>query len=93
MSVAMTVKAATTTPYTPIDPKVLSVVAAVTTKHWPGLPVVPKLMLGASDGIYLVHAGIPTYGVSGIFSDHGWCGVTAHADVNGLPRVVSARAS
>jgi acetylornithine deacetylase/succinyl-diaminopimelate desuccinylase-like protein len=63
------VKAATTTPYTPIDPKVLSVVAAATTKHWPGLPVVPKLMLGASDGIYLIHAGIPTYGVSGIFSD------------------------
>ncbi len=63
------VKAATTTPYTPIDPKVLSVISAVTTKHWPGLPVVPKLMLGASDGIYLVRAGIPTYGVSGIFSD------------------------
>jgi len=63
------VKAATTTPYTPIAPKVLSVVSATTTKHWPGLPVVPKLMLGASDGIYLVHAGIPTYGVSGIFSD------------------------
>jgi acetylornithine deacetylase/succinyl-diaminopimelate desuccinylase-like protein len=62
-------KAATVTPYTPIDPKVLSVVSAATTKHWPGLPVVPKLMLGASDGIYLVRAGIPTYGVSGIFSD------------------------
>jgi acetylornithine deacetylase/succinyl-diaminopimelate desuccinylase-like protein len=62
-------KAPTITPYTPIDPKVLSVVSAMTTKHWPGLPVVPKLMLGASDGIYLVHTGIPTYGVSGIFSD------------------------
>ena len=63
------VKAATTTPYTPIDPKVLAVVSAATTKSWPGLPVVPKMMLGASDGIYLVRAGIPTYGVSGIFSD------------------------
>ncbi len=57
------------TPLSPIDPKVLGLVSAVTTKHWPGLPVVPKLMLGASDGIYLVGAGIPTYGVSGIFSD------------------------
>jgi acetylornithine deacetylase/succinyl-diaminopimelate desuccinylase-like protein len=63
------VKAAIATPYTPIDPQVLSVISAVTTKHWPGLPVVPKLMLGASDGIHLIHAGIPTYGVSGIFSD------------------------
>ena len=63
------VKQATVTPYTPIDPKVLRVVSAVTIKHWPGLPVVPKLSLGASDGIYLIRAGIPTYGVSGIFSD------------------------
>jgi acetylornithine deacetylase/succinyl-diaminopimelate desuccinylase-like protein len=63
------VKPATVTPYTPIDPKVLSVVSAATTKHWAGLPVVPILMLGASDGIYLIRAGIPTYGVSGIFSD------------------------
>lgn len=63
------VKAATTVPYAPIDPAVLKVVAGVTSKHWPGLPVVPRLMLGASDGIYLIRAGIPTYGVSGIFSD------------------------
>ena len=26
-------------------------------------------MSGASDGIHLITAGIPTYGVSGIFSD------------------------
>jgi acetylornithine deacetylase/succinyl-diaminopimelate desuccinylase-like protein len=62
-------KAPVNTPYTPIEPKVLSVVSAATTKLWPGLPVVPQLMLGASDGIYLIHAGIPTYGVGGIFSD------------------------
>jgi len=62
-------KPPTLTPTTPMDPKVLSVVSAMTTKHWPGLPVVPKLMLGASDGIYLIRAGIPTYGVSGVFSD------------------------
>jgi acetylornithine deacetylase/succinyl-diaminopimelate desuccinylase-like protein len=63
------VKAAVNTPYTPIDPKVLSVVKAATTRNWPGLPVIPQLMLGASDGIYLIHAGIPTYGVGGIFGD------------------------
>ena len=56
--------------YTRSIRKVLSVVKAATTKNWPGLPVIPQqLMLGASDGIYLVRAGIPTYGVSGIFSD------------------------
>ena len=63
------VKAAINTPFTPIDPQVLSVVKAAVTKNWPGLPVIPELMLGASDGIYLIRAGIPTYGVSGIFND------------------------
>jgi acetylornithine deacetylase/succinyl-diaminopimelate desuccinylase-like protein len=63
------VKPATYTPHKPIDPKVLDAVSSVTTKHWPGLPVVPVLKLGASDGKYLIQAGIPTYGVSGIFSD------------------------
>jgi acetylornithine deacetylase/succinyl-diaminopimelate desuccinylase-like protein len=48
---------------------VLSVVSDVTGKHWPGLAVVPKLSLGASDGIYLIRGGIPAYGVSGIFRD------------------------
>ena len=48
----------------------LSVVSAATTKHWPGLPVIPQRMLGASDGIYLISTpAIPTYGVGGIFGD------------------------
>ena len=63
------VKGVTTVPYTPIDPKVLSAVSAVTEEHWPGLPVVPKMSLGATDGIYLIRAGIPAYGLSGIFRD------------------------
>ena len=36
---------------------------------WPGIPVVPTLEPGASDGQYLNSAGIPTYGVTGIFAD------------------------
>jgi acetylornithine deacetylase/succinyl-diaminopimelate desuccinylase-like protein len=63
------VKGVTTVPYTPIDPKVMSAVSAVTEKHWPGLPVVPKMSLGATDSIYLIRGGIPAYGVSGIFRD------------------------
>lgn len=63
------VKNVTTVPYTPIEPKVLSAVSAVTEKHWLGLPVVPKMSLGATDSIYLIRGGIPAYGVSGIFRD------------------------
>ena len=33
------------------------------------MPVVPTMSTGATDGAYLRVAGIPTYGVSGIFGD------------------------
>jgi acetylornithine deacetylase/succinyl-diaminopimelate desuccinylase-like protein len=33
---------------------------------WPGVPIVPTMADGASDGIYTNAAGMPTYGVSGI---------------------------
>jgi acetylornithine deacetylase/succinyl-diaminopimelate desuccinylase-like protein len=34
---------------------------------WPGLPVVPTMSTGASDGRYLRIAGIPTYGIACMF--------------------------
>jgi hypothetical protein len=36
---------------------------------WPGVPVVPVMEAGATDSTALNAVGIPTYGVSGIFSD------------------------
>src|SRR5262249_25082822 len=35
---------------------------------WPGIPVIPVMSAGATDGRYLSVAGIPTYGVSGRFA-------------------------
>jgi acetylornithine deacetylase/succinyl-diaminopimelate desuccinylase-like protein len=35
----------------------------------PGVPVVPQMETGATDGAFLRAAGIPTYGVSGVFID------------------------
>jgi acetylornithine deacetylase/succinyl-diaminopimelate desuccinylase-like protein len=55
--------------YVPMNQKVLGAVTSMTAKHWPGLPVIPTMSTGASDGVYLNVAGIPTYGVSGIFGD------------------------
>ena len=42
---------------------------STTEKLWPGIPVMPVMDTGASDGIYLINGGMPTYGVSGIFTD------------------------
>ena len=36
---------------------------------WPGVPVVPVMETGATDGAYLRAAGIPTYGISGVWMD------------------------
>jgi acetylornithine deacetylase/succinyl-diaminopimelate desuccinylase-like protein len=60
---------AKTSRYVPMNKTVLGAITADTTKHWPGLPVVPEMATGASDGVYLNVAGIPTYAVSGIFGD------------------------
>jgi hypothetical protein len=34
---------------------------------WPGVPIVPTMSTGATDGKYLRIAGIPTYGIACIF--------------------------
>ena len=33
------------------------------------MPVIPTMSTGATDSLYLRNAGIPVYGVSGIFAD------------------------
>ena len=36
---------------------------------WPGVATVPTMVMGATDGMYLRAAGIPTYGVQGFFTE------------------------
>jgi acetylornithine deacetylase/succinyl-diaminopimelate desuccinylase-like protein len=36
---------------------------------WPGIPVLPGMSTGASDGVYTNGAGMPTYGISGVAYD------------------------
>jgi acetylornithine deacetylase/succinyl-diaminopimelate desuccinylase-like protein len=53
----------------PLLPEVMGPIEKITGEMWPGVPVVPTMSTGATDGLYLRNAGIPTYGVSGIFGD------------------------
>jgi len=41
----------------------------LTGKFWPGVPVVPSMLAGATDGRFLRNIGIPTFGHSGLASD------------------------
>jgi len=56
-------------PLSPLRKDVLNIVEKLTTSMWPGVTVTPIMSTGASDGRYLRQAGIPVYGVSGIFAD------------------------
>jgi acetylornithine deacetylase/succinyl-diaminopimelate desuccinylase-like protein len=56
-------------PPSPLSPEVIGAVEKVTAEMWPGLPVVPTMSSGATDSRYFRNAGVPAYGVSGIFHD------------------------
>jgi acetylornithine deacetylase/succinyl-diaminopimelate desuccinylase-like protein len=56
-------------PASAMRPDVMEAVSGVTKELWPGVPTVPIMVMGATDGAYLRAAGIPTYGVQGFFFD------------------------
>lgn len=53
----------------PLTPEILGPIEAVAHTLWPGIPVIPALEPAASDAQFLNPAGIPTYGVTGLFTD------------------------
>jgi acetylornithine deacetylase/succinyl-diaminopimelate desuccinylase-like protein len=53
----------------PLTPRILKPVEELAHAMWPGIPVVPALEPGASDAQFLNPAGIPTYGITGLFTD------------------------
>jgi acetylornithine deacetylase/succinyl-diaminopimelate desuccinylase-like protein len=56
-------------PPSPLSPEIMEAVEQTTAEVWPGVPVIPVMETGATDGKYFRRAGIPTYGVSGVFLD------------------------
>ena len=53
----------------PLGADILGPVRAVADTIWPGVAIVPTMSTGATDGRYLNAAGVPTYGISGMFHD------------------------
>jgi acetylornithine deacetylase/succinyl-diaminopimelate desuccinylase-like protein len=53
----------------PLTREILTPIETVSEQMWPGLPVLPFMVAGGTDGRFLTPAGIPTYGVSGMFKD------------------------
>lgn len=53
----------TISPASPLNQELLHALETLVGQMWPGVPVVPMMATGATDGAYLRRAGIPTYGV------------------------------
>lgn len=65
----------TVSPPPPLTPAIMGPIEKEAAKLWPGVPVVPILLTGATDGVHTNAAGIPTYGVSGLFGSSDGDGI------------------
>ena len=56
-------------PVPALSPQIMEPIKKVAAGLWPGVPIIPTMSPGATDGRFLNAAGIPTYGLSGMFHD------------------------
>lgn len=70
----------------PLSPKVFGPAEKLAAKHFPGVPMIPVMSTGGTDAPYLSLAGIPTYGMPGIFQQLEGSGV------HGLNERISVKA-
>jgi acetylornithine deacetylase/succinyl-diaminopimelate desuccinylase-like protein len=71
----------------PLTPQILGPLEKLVAQFWPGVPVVPVLQPGATDGEFLNAAGIPTYGIEAVFIGPdlgGIHGLNEHVGVRSL---------
>jgi acetylornithine deacetylase/succinyl-diaminopimelate desuccinylase-like protein len=50
----------------PLRADLMTLLDRLAGQYFPGAPVIPSMALGASDGLYLRNAGIPTYSLSAV---------------------------
>ncbi len=58
-----------------LDPKITGPMKTIAAKYFPGVPLLPLMSTGATDGIFLEAIGIPVYGAPGVFVDSDMSGV------------------
>lgn len=59
----------TAAPASPVRADLFAIVERITGSLWPGVPVVPVMDPWSTDGAHLRRAGVPVYGVSGVYFD------------------------
>ena len=54
-------------PASPLRPDLFAAIESSVNAIWGAIPIVPIMETGATDGLYIRNAGIPVYGLNGIF--------------------------
>jgi acetylornithine deacetylase/succinyl-diaminopimelate desuccinylase-like protein len=71
----------------PLNPKIVGPAEKLVAKYYPGVPLVPSMSTGATDGRHLEGIGIPVYGPPGLFGDpdgNGVHGLNEHEAVRAV---------
>ena len=71
----------------PLSPKIVGPAEKLVAKYYPGVPLVPSMSTGATDGRHLEGIGIPVYGPPGLFGDpdgNGVHGLNEHEAVRAV---------
>ncbi len=71
----------------PMDPALIGPMEKLAAKYFPGVPVIPTMSTGATDGVYTGGAGIPTYGVPSAWGDpdgNGVHGLNERIEIKGV---------
>jgi acetylornithine deacetylase/succinyl-diaminopimelate desuccinylase-like protein len=63
------VKPAKPSPPSPLSAEIVTAIQQAKDKLWPGIPIVPIMEAGATDGLSFRQIGIPTYGITGTAVD------------------------
>ena len=58
-------------PPSPLTPAILGRVSTVVVEVFGGIALIPIMSTGATDGLFIRNAGIPTYGFSALAEDPG----------------------
>jgi acetylornithine deacetylase/succinyl-diaminopimelate desuccinylase-like protein len=90
--VAVTAKGtAVLSPPSAINPEVMQTITQLSNEMWPGVPLNAAMSGGYTDSRWLRNAGIPAYGVSGLFTDPGNNGVHGRNEQVGAKELLDSK--
>jgi len=92
VKVTMMETRAEASPPPPLSSKIMGPFEKLSAQYFPGVPVLPILQAGATDGVYLNGVGIPTYGMLPIFVGPDLGGIHGLNEYINVQSLMDARA-